>query len=375
VARGVEATALLLSPLVIGRKVLLWGALGGLMAGALGAVWGALAGWWPVAYVEGEGLTTFKVGVEYGICGVLALAAATLYQRRALVSPESARLMLAATALTIVGELSLTIYVDVDGHANALGHLLMLASFFCVYKATIQKGLMLPYDTLFRALQQRGVQLSASRDMLADLVAERTRALKATNALLRDEIAERQRAEQRLLLAISRDDPGPSPLPTDLAAEVSALRPTLSTLVGPSVTLHLDLDLDPAEGLVMLAPSLIEQVLMNLTVNAKDAMPQGGALSITLRAAQSDLYRTDGLPPGRYAYLRVQDTGCGMSPDTLSRIFEPFFTTKGPDKGTGLGLPTVYGIVRRCGGHIRVESAPGAGTTLHIYFPRLAPSP
>ncbi|MBW2069605.1 MAG: response regulator [Deltaproteobacteria bacterium] len=137
---------------------------------------------------------------------------------------------------------------------------------------------------------------------------------------------------------------------------------------------HIELELSLAEDLpyVKVDPAQIEQVIMNLAVNARDAMPTGGKLTIETREAtlnENDVKDRQGVMPGKYVMLAVTDTGCGMDKEVLPYIFEPFFTTKEKGKGTGLGLSTVYGIVKQSEGDIRVHSKPGKGSRFEVYIP------
>ncbi len=164
------------------------------------------------------------------------------------------------------------------------------------------------------------------------------------------------------------------PQPLNLGALVANLGAMLRRLIGERV----ELVIDATPVRVKADPGLLEQALMNLAVNARDAMFRGGTLTIATRAVTLGPGTThDGadVRPGRYAELRVTDTGCGMPPEVLAHLFEPFFTTKGIGEGTGLGLATVYGIVRQSGGHVAVETAVGAGTTFRVYLPAADPGP
>ncbi|HEV8304417.1 MAG TPA: ATP-binding protein [Gemmatimonadales bacterium] len=181
--------------------------------------------------------------------------------------------------------------------------------------------------------------------------------------------SDRAAALTRQLLAFSRRQPF-EPKALRLDRVVSDLEKMLRRLLGPDVRLVTAGDADLAA--VWADPNQIEQVIMNLAVNSRDAMPKGGTLTIETRTVELDerypLERA-GLEPGRYVMLAVSDTGCGMDQATLDRVFEPFFTTKEKGKGTGLGLATVYGIVKQSKGTILPYSEPGVGTTFKCYFP------
>jgi len=171
------------------------------------------------------------------------------------------------------------------------------------------------------------------------------------------------------LLAFSRKQVF-EPQILDLKTVVAEAAKMLERLIGEDIKL----DVVPAGhiGAVKADRGQIERVILNLAVNARDAMPQGGKVTIETADVELDeMNQTVGhsIAPGPYVMLKVTDTGCGMDAELQSHIFEPFFTTKA--QGTGLGLATVYGVVKQCGGDIAVESAPGKGTTFRIYFPRV----
>ena len=154
---------------------------------------------------------------------------------------------------------------------------------------------------------------------------------------------------------------------------------TLSRMLERVIGEHITLDLRLAHDIprVRVDPTQLEQVITNLVVNARDAMSEGGRLTVktdSLMLASGELPPRADIPPGRYTRLSVADTGHGMDAETLAHVFEPFFTTKEDGKGTGLGLATVYGIVSQSGGYVVVDSAPRGGTTFEIYLPALATS-
>ena len=200
--------------------------------------------------------------------------------------------------------------------------------------------------------ERRGLQQSALRD-LNEIRLAVDRAAALTNQLLA--------FSRRQVLA---------PRVVNLNEIVSNLAPMLRRLIEESI--HFEFRLAEDAAPVNVDPNQLEQVLVNLTVNARDAMPQGGTLTVSTANVALDkgyAHAHMDVVPGRHVLLSVADTGHGIPPDVHDRLFEPFFTTKAKGRGTGLGLATVYGIVKQSGGHIVVESEPGAGAVFKLYFP------
>ena len=190
---------------------------------------------------------------------------------------------------------------------------------------------------------------------------------------VRDDITEVQQATRQAaelthqLLAFARQEMI-QPRALNINDAVLSVEQLLIRTLGEHIELITDLaaDLPP----VLADPGQIEQVLVNLAVNARDAMPQGGKLIIRTASSSTDDSASQGeLPPGRYVALKVSDTGTGIAKDVLDRVFEPFFTTKPKGEGTGLGLATVYGIITQAGGHVWIYSEPGLGTSLTALLP------
>ncbi len=183
--------------------------------------------------------------------------------------------------------------------------------------------------------------------------------------------SERAAGLTRQILAFSRRHVG-EPEPVDLNRIVDHIQRMLPRLIGDDIAFVTVLD--PGLAAVRADPRQLEQVVMNLAVNARDAMPEGGRLTVETadeHVAEDDPRASPDLPPGNYVLLTVRDTGTGIPPEIQDKIFDPFFTTTEPGRGTGLGLATVYGIVKQLGGHIELDSEPELGTTFRIFLPAL----
>ena len=179
---------------------------------------------------------------------------------------------------------------------------------------------------------------------------------------------------QRLLSFARRQSLNPATV--DVGAVIGGMNHLLRRTIGPQIAV--DLRTDPAAGQASVDQSFLESAILNLVLNARDATPTGGRITVELAHARLDEARPgppDTVPPGDYVTIAVMDTGTGMPPDVAARAFDPFFTTKEVGKGSGLGLSMVYGFVRQSNGYVTLASTPGGGTTARLYLPRVGDAP
>ncbi len=561
--RYMQAVTLIAAPLLIGRRISL-SALSAIYAPITALLLGMIYfGVFPHCFLEGQGLTPFKIWSEYIISFILLLATVALYLKREHFQPKIFRLLVAANLLTVAAELAFTSYISVYGFMNMSGHIFRLAATALTYVAFIAIGMRQPFELLWYSLRQKEKQLEDFNRTLAQRVAERTRELEDANAQLTAEIRQRETAERALTvsetkyrslfenadeaifvvqqdrikfpnpktlkmsglnvgelektdftcLVHARDreeflgkyrrmpqsgevpefmpfrivnkegselwvqlttapitwegEPGTlcflndiskeklmeeqfmqaqkmeavgrlaggiahdfnnmlsvingfaelgmeslpesdpvkdklrdilgageraaaltqqllafsrkqvlTPEVIDLNEQVRGIELMLKRLIGEDIELAITSTADLWR--TKADPGQIQQIIMNLAVNARDAMPQGGKLTIETHNVEFDdeyVRRHVETRPGAWVLLAVSDNGCGMDKETMSKVFEPFFTTKERGKGTGLGLATVYGIVKQSGGHVGVYSELGVGSTFKIYFPRVDDAP
>jgi PAS domain S-box-containing protein len=254
------------------------------------------------------------------------------------------------------------LFVDVTEHRRAREQLLQAQKMEAVGR--LASGVAHDFNNLLVSI------LSCSTFLLESLDPDDAR---------REEAAEIKKAGERAaqlvrqLLAFGRKSAF-RPVPVDVNASIHHVEAILRRAAGESVALSIS---GEASWPTRIDPSQLEQVLLNLAVNARDAMPAGGHLRISTRNASLDRAPGDAgqLAPGRYTVITVCDTGGGIPPEVLPRIFEPFFTTKPEGRGTGLGLSTVYGIIQEAGGTVTVTSAVGRGSMFTIYLPACAEGP
>jgi CheY-like chemotaxis protein len=207
----------------------------------------------------------------------------------------------------------------------------------------------------------------ANLDLLAEEVADNPSAAEMVDTILQSSL---QGAEPtRQMLAFSRRQPL-QPKKVDLSDLVANAMRLLTRTLGE----HIEIELRSSASLptVLIDAAQLEAALVNIAINARDAMPGGGKLVVETASAEltsDDAHLQPELRAGRYVVISLTDCGAGMTPEVLARVFEPFFTTKAPGKGTGLGLSMVYGFIKQSGGHVTADSEVGRGTTVKLYVP------
>ena len=408
-ARSVESLSLLVAPLLVSRSIRVGAVVSGyalLTAAILAAVF---AGLFPVCFVEGSGLTPFKIASEYAVIAVLIVALRLLWGVRARFERDVFAALALALLLTAAAEASFTLYRDVAGLANLAGHLLKLAAFVLIYRALVVTGIVRPFDLLFRTLKESESSLQRENAVLASYQREleaKNRELAALNerknellgiaahdirspltviemylTLLEERLGERADAESRkFIVTIRRTSRKILALVGDLLDYAAIengtlslqrrpvrLRPLVEEALEPHAALArtkgVEVRLEPGEDLPVVSadPQRIEQVLANLVSNAVKFSGRGTAVTVRLFRRGSE------------AGIAVRDEGPGIPAEEIPKIFAPFHrvaTAGAPgERSTGLGLAIVQKITDAHGGRIEVDSEPGRGSTFTLVLP------
>ncbi|HWO88884.1 MAG TPA: response regulator [Gemmatimonadales bacterium] len=314
-------------------------------------------GWWDLTFASREESDAERAAVAQTARGEIPLRSKPY--ERALVARDGRRRLIIWSDSKGPGEMLIGVGLDITDTRQLEEQFRQAQKMEAVGR--LAGGVAHDFNNILTAIIGYVDLLLAERDLRSEVRSEL------------DEIrigADRASRLTRQLLAFSRRQVL-QPQPLNLNEVIAGIEPMLRRLLGEDVifaTLT-----SPDLGTVEADPGQIEQVIMNLALNARDAMPGGGKLTIETRNVvldESYAQEHAGVSPGNYVLLAVSDTGHGMDDYVRSRVFEPFFTTKPPGMGTGLGLATVYGIVNQSGGHVRVYSEPARGTTMKVYLPR-----
>ncbi len=403
-ARYVESLSFLFAPLFLGRKLRANFVFAG-YAGVFLLLMVSIFYWgiFPECFIEGVGLTPFKKISEYIISVILLGSAGLLIQKRSEFDPSVLRWLVASILVTICSELAFTLYTSAYGHANLIGHILEIISFYLIYKAIIVTGLMDPYNLLFRNLKQSEEALRESEgryrglsERLEETVKEKVAELQQAQRLATlgqmvsfvaheirnplqnirlgvDEIRAEIGEDESKLEILQDIESGIETLNGTVAELLEYSRPvnleytpwTVSDIVGQALSaadhklrnINTRLELQSGDREIYIDAQKIARVLVNIISNAAEAMPNGGILTI-----HSQFSENEGA-----LKLCVSDSGCGIEEENLERIQEPFFTTKA--QGTGLGVPICKKIVEAHGGRLIIRSSVNEGTTVEIVLP------
>jgi len=403
-ARYLQALVALVAAFMATRHLRIWWPVFVIVGAAAGAglAW-IFTGHFPTTFVDGSGVTAFKSISEYVISAMWVLALVVMVMKRQAFDRRTLRWLALAMVLMIGSEFAFSSYINLYGPANMIGHILKLAAYGAVLTVILHNMLTKLERELEErrrveaALEQSKEQLRQSQKMEAIgqlaggiahdfnnlltiimgysdfLLVDDNRRLSDVRSEIEHmrDAAERASGLTRQILAFSRRQTL-KPSVTSLNHIIATMEPLLRRSLGEDIDLRC-LE-EPDLGETEVDVNQFEQVIMNLAVNARDAMPAGGYLTLeTANVELDEAYCTihTEATPGNYVRLAVTDTGIGIDDATRLRVFEPFFTTKAPGSGTGLGLATVYGIVRQSNGSITLYSEPGRGTTFKIYLPRV----